>query len=84
MWTFAGGRTISIKRSYITFVAVCCTGLLARLGVMHLLIVFADLDKGYRYVVNNFIGIAIATAVNFLGSKYLAFAGKRLALNKLQ
>lgn len=77
MWTFKSGRSTPIKKSYITFVAVCCTGLLARLGVMHLLIVFADLDKGYRYVVNNFIGIATGTAVNFLGSKYFVFTGKQ-------
>lgn len=76
IWTFAQTRTISVTRSYIAFVAVSCVGLLARLGVMHLLIVFADLDKGYRYVVNNFIGIAIATAVNFLGSKYFACRDK--------
>lgn len=82
MWTFEGKRSTSMRKSYITFVAVCCTGLLARLAAMHLLIVFADLDKGYRYVVNNFIGIAIGTAVNFSGSKYFAFTGKRLALNK--
>ena len=78
MWTFEGGRSTPIRKSYITFVAVCCMGFMARLGVMHLLIVSADFDKGYRYVVNNFIGIAIATAVNFLGSKYFAFTGKRL------
>ena len=79
MWTFEKGRSTAIGKSSITFVAVCCTGLLARLGVMHLLIAFADLDKGYRYVATNLIGIAIGAAVNFLGSKYFAFAGKQLS-----
>lgn len=78
IWTFESGRSAPIGKSYITFVAVCCTGLFARLGVMHLLIVFADLDKGYRYIINNLIGISIGTAVNFFGSKYFAFTGKQL------
>jgi dolichol-phosphate mannosyltransferase len=73
-WTFEEGRQSPFFRRYLVFVGVCCIGMSARLGVMHLLIVYSTLDSGYGYIVVNFIGIVVATAINFFGSKFFAFS----------
>lgn len=78
-WTFKMGRDTSFIWSYLAFVAVCCIGLAVRLGVIHLLIEYTMLDTGYWYILTNFIGIVVATAVNFTGSKLFAFSPARLA-----
>jgi putative flippase GtrA len=57
-------------------------GLGLRLGVIHLLMRFAGIDRGYGYLATNFIGIALATLVNFAGAKYLAFDPRTLAFNR--
>ena len=72
-WTFAQGRFAPVIRSYLAFVAVCCLGLAVRLGVIHLLIEYTMMDTGRWYILTNFIGIVVATTVNFTGSKLLAF-----------
>jgi dolichol-phosphate mannosyltransferase len=72
-WSFARGRFAPVVRSYLVFVAVCCVGLAVRLGVIHLLIEYTMMDTGRWYILTNFIGIMVATAVNFTGSKLLAF-----------
>jgi dolichol-phosphate mannosyltransferase len=76
-WTFEGAHTTPVVKSYAAFVAVCCLGLLSRLGVMHLFIIYTRLDEGYYYIFNNFIGIAAGTIVNYWGSKYFAFSQKK-------
>jgi dolichol-phosphate mannosyltransferase len=78
-WTFHQGRNTPFFKSYIMFVSVCCIGLLVRLLVMHLLIEYAHLDEGGWYLLTNFIGIVVATGVNFTGSKFFAFSPERLA-----
>ncbi len=75
-WTFESGRDAPILRSYLTFVGVCCFGLVVRLGVMHLLIRYTWLDEGNWYLLTNLIGIIVATLVNFIGSKFIAFAAQ--------
>lgn len=80
-WTFRQGRNTPFFKSYILFVSVCCVGLMVRLCVMHLLIEYAHLDSGNWYMLTNFIGIMVATAVNFTGSKYFAFSPERLAFS---
>ncbi|MGD0230340.1 MAG: glycosyltransferase family 2 protein [Syntrophorhabdales bacterium] len=75
-WTFAAGKESAIATSYGRFVAVCLAGLLLRLGTMHVLIAGAGMGVGYRYVLASFIGIAVATMFNFLGSKFVAFSGR--------
>lgn len=82
VWTFQGAGHVPLIRSYATFFSVCSIGFLARLGVMHLLIEFTPLDKGHGYMLINLIGIAVATAMNFLGSKFLAFSPTELAFKK--
>lgn len=78
-WSFEGGRNAPVVRSYLIFAAVCCVGLAGRLGVMHLLIEYAGLDGGYRYILTNFIGILAGTLVNYTGSRFFAFSPDRLA-----
>lgn len=78
-WTFDKGRDTPFIWSYLVFVAVCCLGLAVRLGVIHLLIEYTILDTGNWYILTNFIGIVVATAVNFTGSKLFAFSPSRLA-----
>ena len=82
LWTFEGARNTSLLTSYACYVAVCCVGLLTRLGVMHLLIEYTNIDKGYGYILNNFIGIGVGTFVNFMGSKYFAFSPLQKAFKK--
>jgi dolichol-phosphate mannosyltransferase len=78
-WSFERGRQTPFLRSYLVFCAVCCVGLAVRLGAMHLLIEYTNLDENNGYMLTNFIGIVVATAVNFAGSKMFAFSPERLA-----
>jgi dolichol-phosphate mannosyltransferase len=81
-WTFQDARHVPLLKSYVTFCSVCSLGFLARLGVMHLLIEFTPLDQGHGYMLINLIGIVVATVINFVGSKFLAFSPTELAFKK--
>jgi putative flippase GtrA len=74
-FTFAGARNLALPRSYLTFVTVCTLGVGIRIGVMHLLMVHAGWSHKPLIWLTSLVGIAAATAANFLGSKYLAFRG---------
>ncbi len=71
-WTF--GARSSRLYSYLTFIAICCIGLGIRIGVMHVLLAYAGMAKGHRYVLASIAGIAAATLFNFSGAKYISFA----------
>jgi putative flippase GtrA len=43
---------------------------------MHVLIEFANMGIGYRYVLASIIGIVVGTIVNFAGAKWIAFSSK--------
>jgi dolichol-phosphate mannosyltransferase len=73
-WSFEHGKNVPILKSYLIFVAVCCLGLIVRLIAMYMLIEYGKLDSGKWYIFTNFIGIVIASLVNFMGSKFLAFS----------
>jgi dolichol-phosphate mannosyltransferase len=73
IWAFSSGRSTPIPRSYVFFISICIGGLGVRIGVMHLLIAYAGMGVKPWYILASFIGIAAATAFNFLGSKYVAF-----------
>jgi putative flippase GtrA len=76
-WSFELGRYTPILKSYTIFVAVCCLGLSVRLITMYLFIEYAKFDTGKWYMFNNFIGIMIASLINFIGTKFWTFsAGK--------
>ena len=74
--TFEHGRTIAFLRSYLTFVGVSCIGYAVRVMVMHLLIGYANFGAGNLDLVANFIGIVVATVINFFGSKFFAFSAQ--------
>ena len=74
LWAFDLGRRTKISHSYMTFVAIYIFGLGIRIGVMHLFIEYAGMEKGHWYVLASFFGIVAATLSNFLGSKYIAFS----------
>jgi dolichol-phosphate mannosyltransferase len=76
VWTFYEGRSVKIITSYGWFIAVCIAGLFVRLGIMHILIEFANMGIGYRYVLASIIGIVVGTIVNFAGAKWIAFSSK--------
>jgi dolichol-phosphate mannosyltransferase len=73
-WTFRHARETSPLDSYTGFVAVCSLGLLVRLGIVHALVEHTGLGLGRWYILANFVGIVAATAVNFTGAKFYAFA----------
>jgi len=73
-WTFDTARMTPAFTSYSWFVTVCLSGLLVRIGIMHLFIEFFNMGTGYRYVLASVIGIFVATVFNFFGTKYIAFS----------
>jgi dolichol-phosphate mannosyltransferase len=76
IWAFESGRSTPVSRSYVFFVFICLGGLGVRIAVMHLLIEYAGMGVRPWYILASFIGIAAATAFNFLGSKYGAFRSR--------
>jgi len=76
-WTFSHGRSVPISRSYPTYVAANLLGLGVRLAIVHVGMTRFQLDHGHGYVITNFLGIVAGTLTNFLGSKFVAFGGKR-------
>jgi dolichol-phosphate mannosyltransferase len=74
LWTFDSGKTTKIAYSFISFVTICLVGLGVRIGVMHLLIEYAQMGESPWYILASFIGILAATIFNFFGSKYIAFS----------
>jgi dolichol-phosphate mannosyltransferase len=74
LWTFNSGKTTKIAYSFISFVTICLVGLGVRIGVMHLLIEYAQMGESPWYILASFIGIFTATIFNFFGSKYIAFS----------
>lgn len=73
-WSFDFGRSTRLSYSYASFVSICLVGLGIRIGVMHLLIEYAEMGKSPWYVLASIIGILSATIFNFFGSKYIAFS----------
>jgi dolichol-phosphate mannosyltransferase len=74
VWTFKQGMGTKIAHTYITFVIVCMIGLGVRIGIMHLLIMYAGMGEKPWYILASLLGIAAATIFNFFGSKYLVFS----------
>jgi dolichol-phosphate mannosyltransferase len=75
LWTFDSGRHTKVPHSYVIFVAICLIGLVIRIGIMHVLIEYAGMGTSPWYVVASLIGILVATVFNYIGSKYIVFAG---------
>lgn len=75
--TFAHGRDAPLGRSYVSFVTLCAVGAAIRVGVIHLLMVTVLWTRPPEIYVSSFLGIVVATAWNFLGSKLIAFRPSR-------
>jgi len=82
LWTFNIGKIGKLYSSYISFVSVCILGLLIRIGVMHLLIEYAGMDKDFWYILASFLGIVAATVFNYVGSRYFVFSENFICKNK--
>ena len=77
-YTFARARELPLLFSYATYVGTNLAGLAIRMLTIQALIAMADMDEGRSYVFTNFVGIILATLVNFVGAKYFAFDPERI------
>ncbi|HEX4351633.1 MAG TPA: glycosyltransferase, partial [Polyangiales bacterium] len=77
-YTFAHARELPLLFSFATYVGANLAGLAIRMLTIQALIALANMDAGRSYVFTNFIGIILATLVNFVGAKYFAFDPKRV------
>jgi putative flippase GtrA len=78
-YTFARARELPLLFSYATYVGTSLAGLAIRMLTIQALIAMAGMDEGRSYVFTNFVGIILATLVNFVGAKYFAFDPERIA-----
>ncbi len=75
-WTFGDQSQTAHFGGYFGFVSVCLIGLVVRIAIMHLLLVTLGI-AGRWYIVANFVGVIVATVLNFAGSKYFVFRQNR-------
>ncbi|MET0388675.1 MAG: glycosyltransferase, partial [Polyangiales bacterium] len=77
-YTFKRARELPLLFSYATYVGTNLAGLAVRMLTIQGLIALAGMDGGRNYLLTNFIGIILATLVNFVGAKFFAFAPERV------
>jgi dolichol-phosphate mannosyltransferase len=77
-YTFARARELPLLFSFATYVGANLAGLAIRMLTIQALIALAGMDGGRSYVFTNFIGIILATLVNFVGAKFFAFDPERV------
>ena len=73
-WTFNLAAKAKVFYSYISFVIICALGFGVRIGVMHLLIEYAEMGRRPWYILSSILGIFVGTIFNFIGSKYISFS----------
>lgn len=73
IWTFSGDGKPSHAFSFVTFLAISSIGMAISIGVMHVAMTQLGMGEGLWYLMARFIGIVVATAWNFTGSKLIAF-----------
>ncbi|HKU40953.1 MAG TPA: GtrA family protein, partial [Polyangiales bacterium] len=81
-YTFARARELPMLFSYVTYVGTNLAGLALRMLAIQGMIVIAGIDHGRGYVVTNFIGILLATLLNFVGAKFFAFDPERIKFDE--
>jgi len=74
LWTFHLEVKTKVLYSYISFVIICAVGFGVRIGVMHLLIKYAEMGRRPWYILASVLGILAGTIFNFIGSKYVSFS----------
>jgi len=67
---------------YISFVMLCLIGFGVRIGIMHLLIEYAQMGKRPWYIFSSILGILAGAFFNFMGSKYVSFSKSILKARK--
>ena len=77
-YTFKRARELPLIFSYATYIGANLAGLAVRMLTIQALIAVAGMDQGRNYVFTNFVGILLATLVNFVGAKFFAFAPERM------
>jgi dolichol-phosphate mannosyltransferase len=77
-YTFARARELPLLFSFATYVGANLAGLAIRMLTIQALIALAGMDGGRSYVFTNFVGIILATLVNFVGAKFFAFDPERV------
>lgn len=77
-YTFARARELPLLYSYATYIGTNLAGLAVRMLTIQALIALAGMDQGRNYVFTNFVGIMLATLVNFVGAKFFAFDPQRV------
>jgi len=83
-YTFKRARELPLIFSYATYIGANLAGLAVRMLTIQALIALAGMDSGRNYVFTNFIGILLATLVNFIGAKFFAFAPERVEVPALE
>jgi dolichol-phosphate mannosyltransferase len=79
-YTFKRAREMPMIFSYATYIGANLAGLAVRMLTIQAMIALAGMDQGRNYVFTNFVGILLATLVNFVGAKFFAFAPERVEL----
>ena len=74
----ARARAAAARISYATYVGTNLAGLAVRMLTIQAMIALAGMDQGRNYVFTNFVGIMLATLVNFVGAKFFAFDPQRV------
>jgi glycosyltransferase involved in cell wall biosynthesis len=77
-YTFARARELPLLYSYATYVGTNLAGLAVRMLTIQAMIALASMDQGRNYLFTNFVGIMLATFVNFIGAKFFAFDPQRV------
>lgn len=77
-YTFKRARELPLIFSYATYIGANLAGLAIRMLTIQSMIALAGMDQGRNYVFTNFVGIMLATLVNFVGAKFFAFAPERV------
>jgi len=67
-WTFRYPQRKTV-RQFLKFLLVCLAGLSARILALHLMIEHTSI----HYLMANFLGVIVATSINFLGSRFFVF-----------
>lgn len=83
-FSFEHARSTPWFESYVTYIGANLVGLVLRMLTIHVLMLATALDRGRGYLLLSLIGIGVATAVNFLGAKYLAFAPRPSARERVE
>ncbi|HVZ32873.1 MAG TPA: glycosyltransferase family 2 protein, partial [Polyangiaceae bacterium] len=76
-FSFEHARETPLVQSYVAYVGANLIGLTVRMLAIDALIRLTQLDQGHGYLLLSVLGIFLATLVNFVGVKYLAFAPPR-------